>query len=79
MVGQTLDSSVFITIAFYGIFPNEVLVTLVATQIVFKLGYEILATPITYAVVNWLKKSEGLDHFDRKTVFNPFAITKDET
>jgi uncharacterized PurR-regulated membrane protein YhhQ (DUF165 family) len=67
---------VFITIAFYGIFPNKVLLTLVATQIVFKLGYEILATPITYVVVNWLKKSEGQDHFDRTTVFNPFAVTK---
>lgn len=75
-MGQTLDSSVFITIAFYGVFPTKVLVSLVATQIVFKLGYEILATPITYAVVNWLKKSEGVDHFDRATVFNPFAITK---
>jgi uncharacterized integral membrane protein (TIGR00697 family) len=79
VVGQTLDSGVFITIAFYGIFPNSVLLSLIATQIVFKLGYEILATPVTYAVVNWLKKSEGLDHFDRTTVFNPFAVTKDES
>lgn len=79
VVGQTLDSSVFITIAFYGVFPTTVLLSLIATQIVFKLGYEILATPVTYAVVNWLKKSEGLDHFDRTTVFNPFAVTKDKS
>lgn len=77
VVGQTLDSAVFITIAFYGIFPTGVLLSLIATQIVFKLGYEILATPVTYTVVNWLKKSEGFDHFDRKTVFNPFALTKE--
>ncbi|MGY8955853.1 MAG: queuosine precursor transporter [Alphaproteobacteria bacterium] len=76
VVGQTLDSAVFITIAFWGLFPNDVLVTLIATQIVFKLGYEVLATPVTYAVVNWLKKAEGVDHFDRATSFNPFAITK---
>jgi uncharacterized integral membrane protein (TIGR00697 family) len=78
VVGQTLDSTVFITIAFWGLFPNDVLVTLIATQIVFKLGYEVLATPVTYAVVNWLKKAEGVDHFDRATSLNPFAITKSQ-
>lgn len=76
VVGQTLDSAVFITIAFYGIFPNGVLLTLIATQIVFKLGYEVLATPVTYAVVGWLKKHENVDHFDRNTRFNPFAFSK---
>ena len=76
VVGQTLDSSVFITIAFFGVFPNKVLVTLILIQIVFKLGYEILATSVTYAVVGWLKKSEGVDHFDRATSFNPFAMSK---
>jgi uncharacterized integral membrane protein (TIGR00697 family) len=78
VVGQTLDSTVFITIAFWGLFPNDVLVTLIATQIVFKLGYEVLATPVTYAVVDWLKKAEGVEHFDRATSFNPFAITKSQ-
>ncbi|MFB0922485.1 MAG: VUT family protein, partial [Alphaproteobacteria bacterium] len=58
--------------------PNDVLVTLIATQIVFKLGYEVLATPVTYAVVDWLKKAEGVEHFDRATSFNPFAITKSQ-
>ncbi len=67
---------VFITIAFYGIFPNAVLLTLIGTQIVFKLGYEILATPITYAMVGWLKKRENVDFFDRTTSFNPFAFSK---
>ncbi|MBT5572123.1 MAG: queuosine precursor transporter [Alphaproteobacteria bacterium] len=78
VVGQTLDSCVFVTIAFFGIFPNEVLITLILTQIVFKLGYEVLATPITYAVVGWLKKSEGVDHFDNATSFNPFAVSKSD-
>jgi uncharacterized integral membrane protein (TIGR00697 family) len=76
IIAQTLDSGVFITIAFFGVFPTEVLVTLILTQIVFKLGYEVLATPITYAVVGWLKKSEGVDHFDNATSFNPFALSK---
>ena len=79
VVGQTLDSCVFVTIAFFGIFPNEVLITLILTQIVFKLGYEVLATPITYVVVGWLKKSEGVDHFDNATSFNPFAVTKSDS
>jgi uncharacterized integral membrane protein (TIGR00697 family) len=78
IVGQTLDSSVFITVAFFGVFPNGVLITLVLTQIVFKLGYEVLATPITYAVVGWLKKSESVDHYDNATSFNPFALFKSE-
>ena len=74
VVGQTLDSMVFITIAFAGVFPTGVLVSLVLTQIVFKLGYEIIATPLTYAVVNWLKRTEGIDHFDRGTRFNPLRL-----
>ncbi len=76
VVAQTLDSAVFITIAFAGLFPNEVLVSLVLTQIVFKLGYEVIATPLTYAVVNWLKRAEGLDHFDRTTRFNPLSFNQ---
>ncbi|MBO6782342.1 MAG: queuosine precursor transporter [Alphaproteobacteria bacterium] len=76
VVGQTLDSVVFISIAFGGVFPNKVLVSLVLTQIVFKLGYEIFATPVTYAVVNWLKKTEGMDHFDRTTRFNPLSFNR---
>ena len=45
-------------------------------QAVAKIGYEVLATPLTYAVIGWLKRSEGIDHYDRTTRFNPFAVTR---
>jgi uncharacterized integral membrane protein (TIGR00697 family) len=76
LVGQSLDSIVFVTIAFWGVFPNDVIVSLIVTQSAFKIGYEVVATPVTYAVVGWLKRSEGIDHYDRDTRFNPFAISR---
>jgi uncharacterized integral membrane protein (TIGR00697 family) len=76
LVGQSLDSAVFVTIAFWGLFPEGVLVSLIVTQTAFKVGYEVVATPLTYAVVGWLKRSEGIDHYDRDTRFNPFAVTR---
>ena len=62
-------------VAFWGILPGEVIASTIAVQAIFKIGYEVLATPLTYAVVGWLKRAEGIDHYDRKTRFNPFAIT----
>ena len=76
IVGQALDSSVFITIAFWGMLPPKVLLTTIAVLAIAKIGYEILATPITYIVINWLKRSEGIDHYDRETRFNPFAVSR---
>ena len=74
MIGQALDSSIFCTIAFYGLMPNEVLVSLVVFQWLFKVCYETAATPLTYLVVNYLKRKEGVDVYDRDTRFNPFAL-----
>jgi uncharacterized integral membrane protein (TIGR00697 family) len=76
IVGQTLDSGVFVIVAFWGILPSNVLLTTIAVLAIAKIGYEILATPITYLVVNWLKRAEGIDHFDRETSFNPFAVSR---
>lgn len=76
VVGQSLDSVVFVFVAFWGILPTEVLLGTIMVQAVAKIGYEILATPLTYAVVGWLKRSEGIDHYDRNTRFNPFAVTR---
>jgi uncharacterized integral membrane protein (TIGR00697 family) len=73
VVGQGLDSAVFITLAFAGAgVPN--LTSLIAAQWIFKCAYEIVATPLTYAVVNHLKRVEGLDTFDDKTNFSPIAV-----
>ena len=75
VVGQGLDSAIFITIAFAGILPLEALITTIVVQAAAKTAYEALATPLTYLVVGWLKRAEGIDTYDRGASFNPFAIT----
>lgn len=75
LVGQGLDSMVFITLAFAGT-PNMDLSTVIVSQWFVKVTYEALATPITYVIVGWLKRREGLDAFDYETNFNPLAVTR---
>ena len=74
LVGQGLDSLVFIVAAFAGIVPTGALAGMVITQWVLKSAYEALATPITYKVVGFLKRREGVDVYDVDTRLNPFAI-----
>lgn len=75
LAGQLLDSAIFITIAFAGILPVEVLVTAIVTQWLVKSGYEALATPLTYAVVGFLKRADGADAYDRDIQFRPFTVS----
>ncbi len=75
LVGQGLDSLIFITLAFAGTIPTAALMGLVVTQWLVKSAYEALATPVTYAVVGHLKRSDGLDVYDRDTSFNPLALS----
>lgn len=74
IVGQGLDSVVFISLAFGG--TDVALVRLVLTQWTAKVIYEAAATPLTYLVVGWIKRREGLDHYDYDTSFNPIAVTR---
>lgn len=74
LIGQGLDSLVFITLAFIGTIPTEGLLTAIITQWLFKTGYEIVATPLTYAIVTQLKRSEGMDVYDYDTSFNPVLL-----
>jgi uncharacterized integral membrane protein (TIGR00697 family) len=74
LIGQGLDSLIFITFAFVGTMPGAVLLTTVVTQWLVKSAYEIAATPLTYVVVNTLKKREGVDVFDYRTDFNPLRV-----
>jgi queuosine precursor transporter len=74
LVGQGLDSAVFMTLAFAGTIPTPALAGAVVTQWLAKSAYEALATPFTYMVVNRLKREEGLDVYDRDTRFNPLLI-----
>ena len=71
IVGQLADSGVFISLAFYGTMPKETLGELILTQWLVKSAYEALVTPFTYLAVNYLKRAEGEDYYDRKTNFNP--------
>lgn len=74
VVGELVDSGLFVCIAFWGLLPNDVVLSLIVSNYVFKLFFEVVLTPVTYAVVGALKRSEHEDYYDTKTVFNPFSV-----
>jgi uncharacterized integral membrane protein (TIGR00697 family) len=74
VVGQAVDTCVVMFAAFYGTRPLNVILQLIWSGYVIKVVYETLMTPVTYAIVNFLKRVEGVDYFDRGTNFSPFAI-----
>ena len=74
VVGQGLDSLIFVVLAFAGAIPASALLPIILTQWIIKSAYEALATPFTYLVVNRLKRAEGMDVYDRDTSFNPLPI-----
>jgi uncharacterized integral membrane protein (TIGR00697 family) len=74
VVGQGLDSAVFVSLAFTGSVPAAGLVGIVGAQWAVKVAYEAAATPLTYAVVGWLKSREQIDTFDYHTDFNPLKL-----
>ncbi len=74
LVGEGLDSLVFMTLAFVGTIPAGALVSGILTQWLVKSAYEAVVTPLTYIVVNFLKRKEGLDVFDYDTRFNPLLL-----
>ncbi len=76
LVGQLLDSAIFVTVAFAGVMPAEVLVGAVITQWLVKSAYEALATPLTYAAVGFLKRVDDVDVYDRDLHFRPFTISE---
>ena len=78
LIGELFDTLLFIAIAFYGVMPTPVLLSLLFSNYIFKVGVEVLFTPITYGIVNFLKKKEHEDYYDRKTNFNPFVVETKE-
>ncbi len=76
IAGEAVDSALFYPLAFYGtgIIPDDKLPLVMLAQFVTKVGVEVLFTPLTYKVVNALKRAEQEDYYDRKTNFNPFAL-----
>jgi uncharacterized integral membrane protein (TIGR00697 family) len=75
LVGEGLDSVVFMTVAFVGEIPMEVLALAIVTQWLAKSAYEAAATPLTYVAVRFLKRREGVDVYDYDTRFNPLLLS----
>jgi uncharacterized integral membrane protein (TIGR00697 family) len=76
IVGQAVDTTVVMFAAFYGTRPLGVIFSLIVSGYLIKVIYETLMTPITYLIVNSLKRTEGIDHFDYGTNFNPFVASE---
>jgi queuosine precursor transporter len=74
LAGQGVDSAIFITVAFAGVLPAAILLQTILYQWAFKTAYEVIATPLTYALVAALKRRERQDPFDVGTDFNPFRL-----
>lgn len=75
VVGQAVDTILFQTIAFAGVWDTGLLIRVILWNYTAKVLYEALATPITYAVVGFLKKAEQEDYYDYDTNFNPFVLS----
>ena len=72
--GEAVDSLIFYPIAFLGTWSNEQVVSVMIGNYFLKVFWEVIATPVTYKIVSFLKKAEHEDHFDRYTDFNPFSL-----
>ena len=75
--GQGVDSLIFYPLAFWGAagWTNDLVITVLLTQWVLKVSWEVILTPVTYLVVGFLKAREGVDVFDKGTDFTPFKAT----
>ena len=73
VTGQAVDTALVILIAFWGTSARTIISIIVSSYLT-KVAYEVLATPVTYAIVAFLKKKEGVDTFDSHSNFNPFAF-----
>jgi queuosine precursor transporter len=74
IVGEACDTIVFYPLAFYGTWKTELLVAVMIANYLIKVGWEVLATPVTYRIVAFFKRAEGVDHYDHGTAFTPFSL-----
>jgi uncharacterized integral membrane protein (TIGR00697 family) len=74
IVGQGLDTALFIGLSFAGSVSTPVLLQMMIAQYLFKVAYEVILTPVTYLVVGQVKKREGIDAFDVGIAYNPFGL-----
>jgi len=78
VVGQAVDTTLVIVLTFAGTYSVHTLGKIMYTAYLFKVAYEVAATPVTYLVINWLKSAEHADAFDRQESFNPFSFSTEE-
>lgn len=74
LAGELVDTAAFVIIAFYGVLPGGLLLAVMVSNYVFKVGIEVLATPVTYFVTGLLKRLEGVDVYDTEVDYNPFSL-----
>lgn len=74
LVGQLIDSVLFVVIAFGGVWENSLVIRVLISNYIFKTMYEVIATPLTYTITRWLKNKEREDHYDYEANYNPFIL-----
>ena len=74
IVGEAVDSAVFYPVAFLGVWPSDLVLRVMISNYVIKVLWEVVMTPVTYRIVNALKRAENEDYFDRTTDFTPFSL-----
>lgn len=74
IVGEGVDSIIFVTVAFSGTMPVATMFTIIVSIYLFKVVYEVIATPLTLFIVNRLKTAEGIDVYDHGISYNPFVL-----
>ncbi len=74
VVGEATDSIIFYPLAFWGVWPNDLVIKVMLANYVLKCAWEVIMTPVTYKLVAFLKKHENEDFFDTNTDFSPFNI-----
>ena len=74
IIGEFLDTTIFVFVAFFGTMPMEIFAMLILSNYIFKVGVEILFTPLTYKIIGFLKKVEKTDVYDYDTNFSPFKF-----
>jgi hypothetical protein len=75
VVAELVDTSIFMFIGFFGVFPLPLIFSIIISGYFLKVATEVILTPVTYWVVNFLKRKEHEDYYDRKTKFTPFEFS----
>ncbi|HEX6242229.1 MAG TPA: queuosine precursor transporter, partial [Polyangiales bacterium] len=75
ITGEACDTLVFYPLAFYGVWSDELLLAVMGANYLIKVGWEVVATPVTYRLVGALKRAENEDYFDKDTDFTPFSLS----